>query len=128
MTHIQKFALVIALSSLTVFSGIILGKTGRPYSSGLFNLHKLISVGAIVLTVLITRTLLLTGGATPLLIAAVSFAFAAFAVLLATGALLSIKAEPADWIFLVHRAAPVIVCLASAVLLVLFRMQILQQS
>lgn len=128
MTHMNKFFLFISVICLTLLSGFILNRTGRPYSTLYYNIHKLISLGAVILMVVISRFLIHSGGATAFLWGIISLSAAAIAVLFVTGALLSIQSEPSQWVFIAHRWAPVCVTLTSLALLLLFRLEIFQGS
>ena len=76
-----------------LMSGFWVSRSGKPYPSGVFNIHKLIGLGA---GVFLVRTVYLTHQAAPLSLAqwlATGLTAALFILSVAAGGLLSILAE-----------------------------------
>jgi len=99
---------------LTVGLGFGVSRAGRPYNSILFNIHKLLALGAVVVTcVQVVRSLRAVGPPALVVVLLVVAALCAVA-LFASGALLSMG--KVDYVLMraVHRAAPVILAAAMA--------------
>lgn len=89
MELVNRFTFPGILFILTLAFGFWLSNTGKPYNGLLFNLHKLIALGAVVFAIVqLTR---IPGLLTPLSLTAVGLALAALAVLalFVSGALMS---------------------------------------
>lgn len=102
---------------LMIFSGIWLTKTGKPYNPVLFNLHKILSLVAVVLAGIQTYALFRqvdTGSleATLLILAA-----GLFLILIISGGLLNEDFKIYDLLRTVHRITPL---LAVAITVVIF--------
>ncbi|MBN2047660.1 MAG: hypothetical protein JW750_07460 [Anaerolineaceae bacterium] len=100
---------------LTLGSGVVLSHSGRPYGNLLFNLHKLISVGAMVLVAVTAVKLYKTGsvsGFLPLVVMILNALF--FLGLIATGGILSIKTELPVIALKIHQIFPLLCVLVSA--------------
>jgi hypothetical protein len=89
MDTLSKFSLPIVLFLLTLAFGFWLSQVGRPYNGILFNVHKLIALGTVILAVVqIFKT---AGGFDlPLTIIALVVAGLCIVALFASGAFLSI--------------------------------------
>ena len=92
----------------TLASGVWLSRTGKPYSSALFNLHKLIAVGAIVLTVITINNLRAGVEIRTMAVGAMIVAGLLFLFLIATGGMLSIGKPDLAAILTVHRTIPLL--------------------
>ncbi|MFZ6026832.1 MAG: hypothetical protein ACOYYS_03870 [Chloroflexota bacterium] len=106
---------------LTVAFGFWLSFAGRPYNGILFNVHKLIALGAVVVTIMQTvKTFRETGvQALPLLL--VILAAVCAMALFATGALMSMEKFSYEVSRVIHRVAPVLALLAMVVAVVILR-------
>ncbi|HWI60310.1 MAG TPA: hypothetical protein VNT75_00585 [Symbiobacteriaceae bacterium] len=102
-------------AAIVVASGLWLARTGRPYSSALLTVHKLVALLAvIIIAVLVYRTNLgaalaarkLTVVGLSALLVIVSFA---------TGGMLSAMAAPPAWITWAHRILPYLTVLSLSV-------------
>ncbi len=93
------------LFGLTLAFGIWLSRSGRPFNALLFNLHKLIALGAVVTAGLQVARLL--KGQTPaaeiILLAAAAISVLALFI---TGALLSLKNPAPVFVLRIHQIAP----------------------
>ena len=105
-TNVARFAGA-GLGFLLIFaSGYWLSHLGKPYSSILFNIHKLIAVAAIVLLVItVVRANRAAALSTIELIAAVATGVS-FLSLVASGGVLSIVKEMPAVVLKVHQVAP----------------------
>lgn len=102
------------LLALTLGSGIWLSRAGRPYNTGIFTLHKLIALAAVVLAVLTVRQVS-AGAGLPAPAGAVLILTALLAVVLfATGAMLSIGKPDLAAIRAIHRLTPILITLSAA--------------
>jgi hypothetical protein len=102
---------------LTLASGAWLGLLGRPFNSLLFNLHKLIALGAVIVTGLLLRAVLRTAGVQPVPLALVIVAALSAIALFVSGALLSIGRVSYRALVTVHRVAAAVLLGALGVLL-----------
>ena len=105
---------------LMILSGIWLTKTGKPYNPVLFNVHKILSLAAVVLAGIQAYALFRqvdTGSleATLLILAA-----ALFLVLIVSGGLLNEDFRIHDLLRIVHRITPVLAIAITGVLFYLF--------
>ena len=108
MSTLYRVILTGILYILTLASGKWLSHLGRPYHTMVFTLHKLISVGAVVFTVITVIHLLrqVDRRTAAVLLMVVTALF--IVVLLVSGALLSID-KPVHSIFLtLHRILPIV--------------------
>lgn len=98
----------------TLASGVWLSNSGRPYNSVIFTIHKLIALGAVISTV-VTVYQLRTGVDTrTLALGAIVVTGLLFLSLFASGALLSIGKPDHVAILTIHRAAPLLAVIATA--------------
>jgi len=115
MIILSKFILPGLIFLLTLATGVWLSRSGKPYSTGIFTIHKLISVAAVVLAAIQMVKALKISGSTPLLIALSVIAVLAVIALLATGALMSLDKLSYKWMLTIHQIAPVVLAGAAAV-------------
>lgn len=113
MDIFSKFSLPVILFALTIAFGFWLSKVGKPYNGALFNVHKLIALGAVVLAVVQFSKTGIAGS--PLLIAALIAAGLCAAVLFASGALMSIGKWNYNVTLTVHRIVVILAVFASGV-------------
>jgi heme A synthase len=108
---------------LTIGSGIWLSNTGKPYKGSIFNIHKLIALAAVILTVVLVRSLLkdvdLCTYTGVLIILSGLFVL----ILFITGALLSNEKLQISIILFLHRISSILVLLTTGavIYLLLFR-------
>jgi hypothetical protein len=106
---------------LTVLSGFWLLKTGKPYRTGIFNIHKLIALGASILIIL---ALYLTGSTgvsrSNLAYGLLTFGGFLVIVLFGSGAMLSIGKPDHKAVLLGHRIGAGL-AVASVILLLYLR-------
>ena len=100
---------------LTLVSGVILSKTGRPLNSLLFTLHKLISVGTVILIGTHLYNIAKPVGLAGPIFALVVITGLLFLALIVSGGFLSFD-KPAPVAFLrVHQVVPLLAAAASAI-------------
>jgi hypothetical protein len=91
-----------------------LSNSGKPLNTALFNVHKLIALGAVILAA-VQVSVALKGVESPMLaILLLSAVGVCVAALFATGALMSIGKMNYDLLLTVHRIAPVLAAGAMA--------------
>lgn len=99
---------------LTLVFGFWLSRAGRPYNGVLFNLHKLLALGAVVVAAIQFSGLLKdAGGPAPLVVLLVVASLCVVA-LFATGALMSLNNPNYAFLLSVHRVAPALAVIALA--------------
>lgn len=114
---VSRIVLIGALFLLTLAFGIWLSHAGKPYSSVLFNIHKLIALGAVIVTAITVyqaRAAMTPGSLTFVASVVTGLLFVALFV---SGALLSIGQPDAAAILIVHRIAPWLVVITAALTL-----------
>lgn len=98
----------------TLASGFWLSRAGRPYSTAIFTVHKLIALGAVVVTGYQLFGLVRGAPLPALVVALLVTAGISVAALFATGALMS-QDNPSHALWLtVHRIAPALAVIAVA--------------
>lgn len=103
---VSRIVVVAVLFLLALAFGLWLSHAGKPYSSLLFNIHKLIALGAVIVTAITVyqaRAAVTIGSVTLIAVAATGVLCVALFV---SGALLSIGRPDAAAILIVHRVAP----------------------
>ena len=120
MDTITKFIAPGIVFLLTLVFGVWLSHVGKPYNGVLFNIHKLIALGAVILTAVQLFKMLQDTGiqAVPILliVVAVTCAIALFA----SGALMSMEKLNHNVMLTIHRIAPILAVIAMAVAIYLF--------
>lgn len=101
---------------LTLAFGFWVSHVGKPYNGLLFNVHKLIALGAVVVTVIQLIKLLKGADALALLIVLLVVAALCVIALFASGALMSIGNVDYGLMLTVHRIAPVLLVTAMIVI------------
>jgi len=117
----SKFLLPGIAFILTLAFGFWLSHVGKPYNGFLFNIHKLIALGAVVATVI--QLVKLLKGADSLALVIVSLVVAALCViaLFASGALMSMGKLDYALMLTVHRVAPVILVVAIVIIILMLK-------
>lgn len=113
----SRIVVVAVLFLLTLVFGVWLSHAGKPYSALLFNIHKLIALGAVVVTAITVyqaRAAVTPGSITLIAVVAAGLLCAALFV---SGALLSIGQPETAAILIVHRVAPWLMIIAVALTL-----------
>jgi hypothetical protein len=112
MDTLARFYLPIIGFVVTVAFGFWVSKLGRPYNGLLFNIHKLIALGTVIITSMRVYAALKGVSVQTLIVGLVVLAGLSVVVLFVSGAFLSIGNVKYEVVKLVHNVAPVVVTLA----------------
>jgi len=119
MDTIIKFTIpIIAFLVILVF-GFWLSHSGKPYNVVLFNIHKLIALGAVIITVVQLSKVLKTADSLALVTILLILAGLCVVALFATGALMSLGKLDFMLTLTIHRIAPVMLTIAMALVVYL---------
>jgi hypothetical protein len=105
---VSRIMIIGLLLLSTLVSGVWLSSRGRPYNSALFNIHKLIALGAVIVTAATVYQLRANGDIRTLTGGAIVITGMLFLALFVSGASLSIGRPDHAAILMVHRAAPLL--------------------
>ena len=119
MDTITKFTIPGIAFLLTLAFGVWVSYSGRPYNGILFNIHKLIALGAVIVTISQLSRMLTTADSMALIIVLLVLAGVCVVALFATGALMSMGKLNYDVTLTVHKIAPVVMALAMALVVYL---------
>lgn len=120
MEQYSRFFLPGGLFILTLASGLWVSHSGRPLSTVLITLHKLIALGSVV-TLGIQFGRLMKIATPTLAVAMLAIAVVSALALFATGALLSQARPAALFILRIHQVAPLVLLVSIAASLILFQ-------
>ncbi len=104
-SSLSPFVLPATLLLLTLLSGFWLSNAGKPYNGLLFNIHKLIALGAVILMGVRLFYMLKIADPPALTIAAILISAICVVALFASGALMSIGKLDYALTLMVHRIA-----------------------
>lgn len=93
--------------ALILISGIATSKVGKPYHPAIFGVHKIATVGTIILLVVIIRSLVGTGEPSALAPVAWGITGLLFLALIVTGSLLALSMGPGV-VLRVHQVLPLL--------------------
>jgi len=119
MDTITKFTIPGIAFLLTLAFGLWVSYSGKPYNGILFNIHKLIALGAVIVTIVQLSRMLTTADSMALIIVLLVLAGVCVVALFATGALMSMGKLNYDVTLTVHKIAPVVMALAMALVVYL---------
>ena len=119
MDTITKFIIPGIAFLLTLAFGLWVSYSGKPYNGILFNIHKLIALGAVIVTVIQLSKMLSSADSMALIIVLLVLAGVCVVALFATGALMSMGKLNYDVTLTVHKIAPVVMALAMALVVYL---------
>lgn len=105
---------------VTISFGIWLGRLGKPYNSFLFNIHKLVALGAVILIAVQIYNWFKASEPQALLVGLVALAGLSVLALFASGAFMSIGNLDYKTMKLVHNIAPVLLVIAAGLTFLLF--------
>lgn len=111
MDILSRFFTPILLFILTLAFGFWLSKVGKPYNRALFNIHKLVALGAVILAAIQISKMDTAGS--PLLVAALAAGGVCVAALFTSGALMSMGKLNYILALTIHRIAPVLLVIAA---------------
>ena len=118
---LSKFVLPGIAFILTLAFGFWLSHVGKPYNGLLFNVHKLIALGAVVATVIQLVKLLKGADSLALIIVLLVVAALCVIALFASGALMSIGKLDYALMLTVHRIAPVLLVTAMIIIFIMLK-------
>ena len=119
MTIISRITGTGLLLLFTIITGFWLSYSGRPLNNGIFTIHKLIAVGAVIFMVITMKSMLKTADNRGVLSILVTVAGLSTLALFVSGALLSIKSQASNVWLIVHRVSPAFVVIITVVTLYL---------
>jgi len=105
MDILSNFPLPLILFLLTLVFGFWLGKVGRPYNAILFNIHKLIAMGTVILAAIQIYKLFTTLEPQTLIVVLTVLIAVCVIALFASGAFLSIGNQNYQAMKTIHNAA-----------------------
>ncbi len=108
MSMIQKLISSAVLFLLAFSTGLLLSNLGKPYNTTVFTFHKLISVGAVIITFVIIRNLVKSSEIKSIVVLSIIIAIVSTLVLFVSGALMSVGVGPYSLLKTIHTAAPII--------------------
>ena len=121
MHILYQFAVPGGLFILTLVFGFWLSRLGKPYNGILFNVHKLIALGAVVVTA-IQMVKLLRGMETQALVIVLLVGVALCVIaLFASGALMSAGKLEYNLMLAIHRVAPFVLVVGLGLVMVLLK-------
>ena len=118
---LSKFVLPGIAFVLTLAFGFWLSHVGKPYNGLLFNIHKLIALGAVVATVIQLVKLLKGADALALVIVLLVIAALCVIALFASGALMSMDKLDYALMLTIHRVAPVVLVIAMVIVILMLK-------
>jgi hypothetical protein len=108
-----KFVIPGVLFILTLVFGFWLSRSGKPYHTLIFNIHKLIALAAVVVTAMQSFDALKIGETQPILIVLLIVIGVCAAALFVTGALMSAHKATGRATLTIHRIVPLLAVLAA---------------
>lgn len=105
---------------LTLVFGFWLSRSGKPYNGILFNIHKLIALGVVILTVIQIYSLLNGSQLQTMLVVSLIITGICVVALFASGAFMSIGNLNYQIMKTIHNVAPVLLVIALALTIYLF--------
>lgn len=119
-TTLSRVAITGGLFLFIFVSGFWLSRSGKPYHAALFNVHKLIALGAVVFLILTVTQIHKTVPFNTLRIIALAVTALCVLVMFVSGGLLSVDKTFPEFVKVLHRVFPYLTALsASAVLYLL---------
>ena len=104
---------------LTLASGLWLSRSGKPLKTGIFTLHKLIALAAVVVTALQTYNTLKILEVQPIVVALLFVIGLCVVALFSTGALMSAEKPGYRSLLTIHRMAPLLAVVAGVAVIYL---------
>ena len=114
MDTVSKFITPGIVFLLTLVFGLWLSLSGNPYNGILFNIHKLIALGAVIATAIQIYNALKNAETQALLIALIVLTGLCVVALFVTGALMSMGKPAYDILLTTHKVAPFLAVMAIA--------------
>ena len=118
---LSKFVLPVVAFVLTLVFGFWVSHLGKPYNGLLFNVHKLIALGAVIASIVQLTKVLKNADSLALIIVLLVVAALCVIALFASGAFMSIGNVDYGLMLIVHRIAPVVLVIAMGIILVMLK-------
>jgi hypothetical protein len=118
-TSVSRIIVVGLLFLFTFVFGIWLSTSGKPHNSVLFNIHKLIALGVVIVTAVTVYHLRANIEIRVLVLGTIAITGLLFLALFVSGALLSIGKPDHAAILTIHRVAPLLALIFTALTLYL---------
>ncbi len=119
MNAISNFVIPGILFFLTLSFGFWLARIGKPYNGILFNIHKLIALGAVIVTIVEIYKLLPNAETQFILIALLVIAGLCVVALFASGAMMSAGKLNYNVMLTTHKISPVLAVIAMGMMIYL---------
>lgn len=113
-TSVSRIAVTGLLFLFTLVSGVWLSHSGKPYNTAIFTIHKIIALGTVISTAVTIRYLRTGVDIKVFAVGAIVVAGLLFLSLFVSGALLSIGKPEHVAILTIHRIAPLLAVIATA--------------
>lgn len=120
MEMVSKFIIPAIVFVLTIASAVWLSSSGKPLNTAIFNAHKLIALGLVVIIAIQVYGLLKNVAVQPFIIGLLVLAGLCVVALFATGALMSIGKVTYEPMRIVHIIAAVLLPIALVASIYLF--------
>ena len=114
MDALLTFIPPVVLMALTLIFGFWVSRMGKPYNGILFNIHKLLALGTVVVLVIQLIPMLRSAPASPQVIAVLAVAVICTLALFAGGALMSAGKSDYALQLAIHRIAPPVLVVSLA--------------
>jgi len=114
LENLSKFIPPGILLLLTLVFGFWLSHSGKPYNGFLFNIHKLIALGTVVILIFQLSKTLKNAGSPAMIIAFLIVAGLCVVALFASGALMSMGKLDFTLTLTIHRIAPAFLVISMA--------------
>jgi len=119
MDPVARFVTPVIVYLLTLASGLWLSRAGKPLKTGIFTVHKLIALAAVVVTALQTYKALTIPEVEPIIIALIVVIGLCVVALFATGALMSADRPGYRSLLTIHNLALLLVVIAGVAVIYL---------
>ena len=113
MEWVSKFLVSGLILLLTIIFGFWLSKLGKPYNGALFNVHKLLALGAVVAAGIQVARMLRSVDMQTLVVILWMVAGLSVVALFASGALMSMNKLDYNTMRTIHRISPVVLILTA---------------
>ncbi len=114
MATLLKFILPVVLLVFTLVFGFWVSRMGKPYNGFLFNIHKLLALGTVVVLVWQLIPMLRSAPPSPQAVAVMAVAVICTLALFAGGALMSAGKSDYGLMLAIHRIAPPVLVVSLA--------------
>ena len=119
MDILTKFTIPGIVFLITLAFGVWLSNLSKPYNGILFNVHKLMALGAVIVTTMQIYKILKDMESQSLVIALVIFVALCVVALFATGAFMSLGKLNYEVILAIHRVSPVLAIITMSAIIYL---------